>query len=42
MNNTCQGSVMEVSLPGLAAGTYALSVKFDDQDAWYTKQIIVK
>jgi hypothetical protein len=42
MNNACQGSVMEVSLPGLAAGTYALSVKFDDQDAWYTRQIIVK
>jgi hypothetical protein len=35
------GNTQAFDLSGLNAGTYALSVKFNDSDSWYTRKIIV-
>ncbi len=35
------GSVLSIDLPGLSKGTYVLTVKFTDQESWYSRQILV-
>ncbi|MDP4282279.1 MAG: T9SS type A sorting domain-containing protein [Bacteroidota bacterium] len=41
MSKTNAGTSVVVDLPGLAKGTYLLSVKFEDQSAWFTKKIMI-
>jgi hypothetical protein len=41
-SGNCTGTSLSIDLPGIAPGTYALSVKFEDQDAWYTKRFVVE